>query len=183
MSTETPTDGNCNAETRDDGYCANPPVTGADRCRMHGGDPDAGAPVENGNAETHGLHADREAWFDRHRGDAEPHVRSLVASYMEDAPFGWEATGKVEKLVEVAIDQARLRASNEEIDEFLDEQIVGTREDGTPIVRVEQHPAHLPRDRIKRTNLRVLKDLGVIDGPDSEQADATKTIAEVLADE
>jgi hypothetical protein len=83
----------------------------------------------------------------------------------------------------VAIDQARLRASNEVIDGFLDEQIVGTREDGTPIVRVEEHPAHLPRDRIKRTNLRVLKDLGVLDGPDLEQADATKTIAEVLADE
>lgn len=183
MSHDSPTDGKCNARTRDNGYCANPPVDGADRCRMHGGDPDAGPPEGNGNGETHGLSADRDAWFERHRDEVGDHVRALTESYMRDAPFGYEATAKVEKLLEVAIDQARLRESNKEIDSFLEEQVIGQRDDGSPVTRVEEHPAHLPRDRIKRTNIRVLKDLGVLDDPDSATAEATQTIAEVLKDE
>lgn len=86
---------------------------------------------------------------------------------MRDTPFGYEATGKVEKLVEVAINQARLRESNKAIDGFLEEQVVGQWEDGSPIIRVKEHPGHLPRDRIKRTNLRVLKHLGILEDPDS----------------
>lgn len=47
MSSETPTDGRCNAKTRDGGHCANYPVDGSDRCRMHGGN--AGAPEGEAN--------------------------------------------------------------------------------------------------------------------------------------
>lgn len=182
MSNPTPTDEKCNAETRDGGYCEKYPVGDGNRCRMHGGDPDAGAPTGNGNAETHGLTADREAWFERHREDVEPYVRTLVESYVEDAPFGWDATAKVDKLVEVAIDQARLRESNAVVDEFLREQVVGTRADGTPVTKLEEHPAHLPRDRIKRTNLRVLDNLGVLDEPDESSDGSEVTIAELLSD-
>lgn len=49
MSSDEPTDGRCNAETRDGGYCENYPKGDSDRCRMHGAD--AGAPDgdENGS--------------------------------------------------------------------------------------------------------------------------------------
>ncbi len=37
MSSAAPVPGKCNAKTRDGGYCASDPVTGAKRCRMHSG--------------------------------------------------------------------------------------------------------------------------------------------------
>lgn len=37
MSSDTPTDGRCNAKTREGGHCDNHPVGDSERCRMHGG--------------------------------------------------------------------------------------------------------------------------------------------------
>jgi len=171
----------CGAECRDGSPCQNPPLDGADRCRMHGGK-GSGAPEGNGNAETHGLRSDREQWFERHRDDCEELVRALVASYVEDAPFGWESAAKIDQLCEIAIDQVRLRHSNDWLDDFLTEQTVSVTENGREITRLEENPAHMPRDRIKRTNAKILKDLGVMDDPDSAQAEATATLAEVIDD-
>lgn len=58
MSNDEPTDGRCNAQTRDGGYCANYPKGDADRCRMHGADSNGGAPEGNTNAATVGAWAD-----------------------------------------------------------------------------------------------------------------------------
>jgi hypothetical protein len=38
----------------------------------------------------------------------------------------------------------------------------------------------MPRDRIKRTNAKILKELGIMDDPDSAQAEATSTLADVI---
>lgn len=186
MSSDEPLPGRCAAQTRDGGYCENYPKGDNARCRMHGADSpggDGAAPKGNGNAETHGLTAERDKWFNRHREDAAELVRALVASYVDDAPFGWEQTAKVDKLTEVAIDQARLRQSNEYLDEFLTEQVVDVTETGREITKLEENPAHMPRDRIKRTNLRILRDLGILDDPDSQQASATKSLADILSDD
>jgi hypothetical protein len=183
-------DDRCPATNRDGERCGHPSGWGTSNddgpCKFHGGAAEGGAregagpPEGNGNAETHGMRADRERWFERHREDAEPLVRALVASYVEDAPFGWGSTAKVDQLCEVAIDQARLRHANEYLDEFLTEQVVDVAEDGSPVVELEENPAHMPRDRIKRTNAKILKDLGILDDPDSAKASATQSLAEVL---
>lgn len=55
MSSDTPTDGRCNAKTRDGGYCQNYPVTGSDRCRMHGGTAPTG---EDSPAYKHGAYSE-----------------------------------------------------------------------------------------------------------------------------
>jgi len=125
---------------------------------------------------------DRQQWFERHRDDAGELIRAIVASYVDDAPFGWQQTAKVDQLCEVAIDQARLRQSNEFLDEFLTEQTVTVTEDGHEITELEENPAHMPRDRIKRTNTKILKELGVLDDPETASAAATLTLAEVLND-
>lgn len=52
MASDEPISGRCAAETRDGGYCENYPVTGADRCRMHGGTQPKG--MDSPNA-VHGL--------------------------------------------------------------------------------------------------------------------------------
>lgn len=196
------TDERCGAETRDGSPCQKWPVDGAGegRCRLHGGastgpdDPptehlknnnhatgnDGGAEVGNGRAESHGLTADRRKWFDRHREEVKEWVRILVASYLEDAPFGWRDTAKVDQLCEVAIDQARLRESNEYLDEFLVEQTTAVTDDGEEVIQLRENPGHLPRDRIKRTNSKRLKELSVLDEPESHRAESTTTLAEVI---
>lgn len=172
----------CGAKTRDGSPCARPAGWGTDgegKCKQHGG-ASSGAPEGNGNAETHGLTADREKWFERHREDAEPVVRALVESYVADAPFTFEKSAKVDLLTEVAIDQVRIRRANDVLDEFVTEQVVGQTDDGQPIVTVEENPAHMPRSRIKRDNTRILKELGILQDPDSAQAAATQSLAEVI---
>ena len=175
----------CPATNRNGERCGHPAGWGTDNadgpCKFHGGAAEnQGAPEGNGNAETHGLTADREKWFDRYREDVEPIVRALVESYVADAPFDFENTAKVDQLTEVCIDQVRLREANDELDDFLTEQVVGTTEDGRPIKTVDENPAHMPRDRIKRTNAKILKDLGIMDDPDSAQADATGDLASAI---
>jgi len=177
----------CGAENRAGDPCQQVAGWGTDhvgegRCKLHGGvtGDNHGPPEGTANAEKHGLRADPEKWFDRHRDDVEPFVRALVASYLDDAPFGWNDVAKVDQLVEVAIDQARLRESNEYLDEFLTEQTVSVTENGQEVTRLEENPAHMPRDRIKRTNAKILKELGIMDDPDSAQAEATSTLADVI---
>jgi hypothetical protein len=185
-------DERCPATNRNGERCGHPEGWGTDNdsgpCKHHGGAGGApgGAPVKNtnseghGNAEKHGLTADRDKWFNRHREDAEDVVRAMVSSYVDDAPFGWDSMAKVDQLCEVAIDQARLRHSNEYLDEFLTNQTVTVTENGEEITRLEENPAHMPRDRIKRTNAKILKDLGVMDDPDTARADSVATLAEVI---
>ena len=156
MSNSSSQSDRCNAETRDGGHCANYPVSGADRCRVHGGT-NQGAPNPGANSETHGLTADRDRWFDRYRDEIAPVVRELVESDVADGPFGRDSTGKIDTLVQVVIDQLRLRESHEYLDEFLSEQVIAVADDGTERTQLTENPAHMPRGRIKRTNLRVLK--------------------------
>jgi hypothetical protein len=173
----------CPATNRDGERCGQPAGWGTDNetgpCKHHGGASD-GPPVGTANAEKHGLRADREKWFDRHREEAEPLVRALVESYVEDAPFSFDNVAKVDMLTEVAIDQVRIRRANDELDDFLTEQVVGQTDDGDPIYQIEENPAHMPRDRIKRTNAKLLKELGCLDDPDSAKAGAAMTLAEVI---
>jgi hypothetical protein len=192
----------CNATTRDGSPCRKYPVGGAGegRCRLHGGkstgpdtdehleDNDHAAgnsggspPKRNGNAETHGLTADRETWFERHREEVEPLVRTLAESYVADAPFGFENTAKVDLVIEIAIDQVRLRYSNDALDDFVIEQPTGETEGGEPIQKLKEHPAHLPRSRIKRDNIRALKQLGILDDSSATSTDDELTVVEILS--
>lgn len=169
----------CTATCSDGTECNAWPVDGSDKCYHHGG-ASTGAPEDNGNAESHGLRSDREKWFKRHREDVADDVQILVESYVEDAPFGFESTAKVDKLTELCIDQVRLREANKWLrDEFLKEETVAVSDDGRPIKKLVENPAHMPRDRIKRTNIKGLKELGILDDPDTAQAQAERELAQV----
>jgi hypothetical protein len=63
------------------------------------------------------------------------------------------------------------------------ENTVGYDEDGEPQVKREENPALLPKARMRRDNLRVLKDTGVIGSADDRIAGATEETLEVDVDE
>lgn len=173
----------CEASCKDGAPCGAWAVTGETKCRIHlGKSVDGTSHENNGHSKRHGLTADRAKWFDRHRDDVKEWVRTLVASYIESAPFGWRDTVKVDQLCEVAIDQARLRESNDYLDDFLVEQPTTVTADGEEVTQLRENPGHLPRDRIKRTNSRALKELGVLEDPDTSRAESVMTLAEVLND-
>lgn len=180
-------DDRCPGTNRDGEPCGHPAgwgtpnTTGA--CKFHGGAEGSGAPAGNGNAETHGLTADAEKWFDRHRDEVEDEIRLLVDSWVEQAPFGYDAHGNVRLLVECAIDELRMQQANEYID---DEGIVvrhfdGIADDGREIYEFKENPALRPKSRLKKDTMRVLKDLGILDDPDTQAADSLDTLAEALS--
>jgi hypothetical protein len=70
---------------------------------------------------------------------------------------------------------------NAVVNEFLREQLVGTRDDEAPVTKLEKYPAYLPRDRIKQMNLRVLNDFGVLDESGEPSSDTEITIAKLLS--
>lgn len=191
---QEPTDEDClgkrvNKQTGEfQGYCRATPGRGTDhvgegRCKHHGGtnsgENGQGGTENNGNAETHGLTSDAEKWFARHREEVEDDVRLLVQSWMDRAPFGWDVHGNVWILVECAIDEVRMRQADDYVD---DEGIVvshfdGVADDGRDIIERKENPALLPKSRMKKDTMRTLKDLGILDDPDSQQAAATEDLA------
>lgn len=96
MSTKGPTEGRCNARTRDGGFCATEPVAGSTRCRMHGGTSTGEHRVTHGLASTRlrARYADEET---RQRLDAllaDPHLldarRAAAVSQVALEEMPWQ---------------------------------------------------------------------------------------------
>lgn len=180
MSSETPTDGRCNARTRDDGYCENYPVSDGDRCRQHGGESTGPNPANlegNQNATKHGIHADPANVLDD-LAESDPAgyewVLSKYDSYLSDAPFA-DGSAKADQLKHIATQEYVIwKATGFQ----LSEGVIRQTEDGG----LKESPVNLPLDRLQRTVTRRLKELGVLDDPDTKQANAERDKTAVLRD-
>lgn len=139
---------------------------------------------DNGHAETHGLTADAEKWFKRHKEEAEDDVKRMVSAWMEDAPFGYGNEGNVRLLIHAAINECQMRQGNEYIDDegIIEESFEGVSEDGRDIIEKKENPVFLQKDRLQRTTIRMLKELGILDDPDTKKAEATGDAAASLAE-
>jgi hypothetical protein len=96
--------------------------------------------------------------------------------------LGRDREGKVDQLCAVAVEQARLRESTDSLDDFLVEQTTTVTAAGEEGTQLRENPGHLPRDRLKRSNPKALKELGVLEGPDTSRAESVMTLAEGLND-
>jgi len=61
------------------------------------------------------------------------------------------------------------------------DKTVGYTDDGQPIKMDEENVLNISYDRLNRTLTRQLKELGILDDPDSKQAEATESIATELS--
>lgn len=184
-------------DTRDGSPCQRRVSSVGDRCFIHTDDGppadhgapegndnglrnDGGAPPANGNAERHGLYADRSKYYQRLDDDEQAWVDGLVDAWLDDAPFDRDHLAGLELLRKTAIDEHKRRQANDYIDRegVVTENVVGYDDDGDPIVKTEENPAHLPYSRLARDNIRTLKQLGVLQDPDTQLADATATWGE-----
>jgi hypothetical protein len=184
---DEPISGRCNAKTKDGEYCQAYPTKDDDgeiingRCYSHGGHPDAGRPGE-GNP-VHGVKSDRSHYYQNLSSDQQAWIDRLLDSFLDDAPFSTEDTGKVEILRQVCIDIHKRRSANEYIQSegLAQECVIDSDEDGNPVEGIDENVLNLPYDRLGRSVTKVLKDLGITEDPESAQADATRSLVDLLS--
>lgn len=198
MATKEPEDEKCGAKIRDHrvpddwnqdtGYCANragfrTDHVGDGRCYLHGGvvkeDDGRGRPIE------HGMYAKRQSYYENCSDDEQAWIDSVVESLLDDAPFGPDKFAKMQMVRNVAIDMHKTKRANEYIDDIgvvHKDKTVGYTDDGRPIKQDEENVLNIAYDRLNRTLTRQLKELGILDDPDSQQAEATDNLASELSE-
>jgi len=168
------------AYTDHQGYCERYPMDSG-RCWVHGGS--AGAPEGNTNGMTHGLRAQRSNYYEQLDDEAKAFVEQLAESWIDNAPFDDDNFAKVNEVYRIAIDQHRLWHAHDELEKgLITEQVIGQDEEGRPIEVDDENPANLAYDRLDRTTNSKLKELGCLDDPDSQQAEATESLADKFSD-
>lgn len=137
------------------------------------------------HAEKHGIHAGRQNYY-LNRSDSEQlWIDSVIESILDDAPFGPEATYKLEMVRQVAIDMHKMKNANDYIDEIgvvHRDKTVGYTDDGRPLKQDEENAVNIAYDRLSRDVTRKLEKLGVLNDPESKKAEEMGNIASELSE-
>jgi|APHM01.1.fsa_nt_gi hypothetical protein len=173
-----------------DGYCERYPMEDRDRCYVHTGlSTDEENPTPN--RMKHGLHALRSDYYKQLGEQEKVAVQALVDSWLDNAPFDRDNFAKVNEVWRIAVDQMRLWKSQDEFtdtdaggDSGLLEEITIDYDPETKeeITTTDENPVNLPYDRLDRTTIRKAKDLGLLDDPETQEAEAKESLAEKFAD-
>jgi len=174
------------------GYCNNragykTDHVGAGRCAYHGGK--SGAPKNNVNAAKHNLYTERSNYYENLGEIEKAWVDELVRSMLNDAPFNADNFQKFQMLREIAIDMHKKRGANDyTAEEGLIQENIVRDDEGDPVMRDgelvtedEENPINVAYDRLDRTMTRKMKELGLLDDPESQKAQSGESIAEQLA--
>ena len=175
MSNDEKIPGNCNYPTTDGGYCSRGAIENG-RCAVHAG-------ANHDPSIKHGMYAQRQNYYEQCSDREQAWIDSVVASFLEDAPFEPTDFGKFQKLRNIAIDMHKVRNANDYIktDGIQKEETVGVTDDGRPIKKDVEHELNVAVDRLQRSTTKQLKELGVLDDPDSAKAESQESIAKELS--
>lgn len=165
-----------NEDTDLDGYCERYHMDNG-RCYVHGGNNEGSFEEGNVQGMTHGLRASRSNYYNNLDDDEKALVHQIADSWIDNAPFDRDNFSKANEVMRIAVDQLRLWKAHDEFnDGIVKEQMKEI--DGEMQLVEDENPANLPYDRLDRTTMSKLKDLGCLDDPDSQQAEATESLAE-----
>ena len=147
------------------------------------GNSGGGAPVNNLNAMQHGVHAAPDNIAQDFSSAEKAFVNAFERRYLEVAPFDRDDP-RAEQLAMAAVKEVQAWRGEQEIakDGPSVEKVVGTDADGNPVIDRDEHPLARFTSRLSRDVRMILKDLGCLPDPDSEQAEATRSLADVLSD-
>jgi hypothetical protein len=191
MNDDTP---RCQGTNRHGEQCGHPAGWGTENddgpCKFHGG-ASTGAPEGNGNAQKHGLHADRGKFYDRLDEAKQTRVDELEAALIDryEEFHGREPdAADVRDIFEIAVgyvqrDHARDWMADNAADgsnPMTEEIVVGQRDDGSPIRMEVPARLHETLTDSRREDRLMKKHMGLFRDPDTKQAEATQTLAEVL---
>lgn len=167
------------------GFCERYEMNDPDtqRCYVHQG---GGAPEGNANGMTHGFYIDRSKFYQELGQEDKQYIEALVDSWAESAPFDRDNNAMVDTLYRCAIDQLKAWRGN---DEYLDdngniEGLVKEQEifdDGEVKEIEDEQPINMAYSRLTSDVRQELKEIGVYDSPDAQQADATESLARQLS--
>lgn len=138
----------------------------------------------NGNAVTHGMFSDTDKYYQRQDEAAQAYIDVVYETFLSDAPFGEDNTGKSAILWEIAINHHKRRTADGYIaEEGLLQDVDVEKDNGERFTMedADEHPLHLVYDRLARTDIRRLKELGVTDDPDSKTAESVSDLASAIA--
>jgi len=176
-------------DTNDGTPCENYPVSGSDRCRMHGGHSDggeredSGAPEKNTNAVSHGLYAEcnyyyREEMTDTQRALCDQIFQDYCTAYRERN--GEPHTGDQTQLFEVAVNHIKVIDADNWLVDKPDEldsthPLVDKEEkfntEGVPYQEYKPGTLLTAQQKLSNHNRRWLKDKNLLHDPDSKQAE------------
>jgi hypothetical protein len=175
----------CGGWAMDNGKCFH--------CGGQNYDDDHGAPENNDNAQTHGLHTSAETFFahaDDHHLDTYYAVHEALCSRFEQAHGREPMYHDKKELAQVALSIAKLDMADEyaaenavDASKPLTENETQMSESGPWEKEVVSKIESLKTD-IRRENRLLLKDKGIYASPEAQQAEATKSaLAEILSEE
>ena len=166
------------------GFCERYPMKEIDRCYVHQG---GGAPEGNTNPMKHGLYAQRTNYYNALEDDDKEFVEAMVDAWIGMSPYERDNVGIVNELYRCAIDQLRAWGgieefvNGDELEGLTKEMVIGVSESGQPITAEDEHPVNMAYSRLDRDVRTKLKELGIYDSPEKQQADATESLAQKLS--
>lgn len=171
-----------------DGYCDSPPSYSDGHCGNHTetltrsakpNAPETQVPNPQGK-----FPQTRSTYYNELPDEEKAMVDGVVNDFLQDAPFDPDHKGKMKMLRGVAIDMHKKELADEYIsyEGMSVEENEGYHEEFGPIQNDAENPLHLTSDRLTRTNIKTLKELGILgESPDNKQAEATEGILDVLS--
>ena len=184
---------------RHDEPCGKPEGWGTEfdsgKCRHHRGtSPDGSSHEGNQNARQHGIHATPEYLLEdlseRHLDTYHATFEALCTRYADIHGYDPDFAAKkrlsrvaVEIVKEDLVDEYLRNQADDPEEVLVETQIIGQDpETGRPI-EVETPNKLLPQlTQLKRETRLTLKDMGLLEDPDSKQAEATQGIISMLAE-
>jgi hypothetical protein len=164
----------CGAKKRNGEPCPSWPVQGSSRCRMHGG-VSTGPPKGSANNFAHGATAEPLNLVENDlldEADVE-WIYALRDAYLEEAPFGPDSP-KVERLTRTCVMIFQEWAGERHVLEegLAVEDVVGVTDKGEPIISTREHYLSQRIDRLNDKVRHNLRELGLLDDPETQRADA-----------
>ena len=111
-------------------------------------------------------------------------INDLAETYIEAAPFDKDDP-RAERVLITCIKVWQEHSAEAQIaKEGLSEDVtVGISQDGTPITKVDSHHLRRAANQLNKEVRLTLKDLGLMNSAEKQQAEATESLATILAEE
>lgn len=168
-----------------EGSCENTPSYPDGKCGFHT-DHDTEQDRDWKPNYQHGLYMNRSGYYESQPEEDQKWIDAVVESFLDEAPFGRDEIGKVEKLRSVAIDLHKKRRADEYIHKqgMAQTEDVGYHEEYGPIQETKENVLHITADRLSRESRMTLKDLNLIGNDDNSNAEEVgESLIEALSED
>lgn len=153
------------------------------RCYMHGGHPDSGGKKVEDAADAFAIYTERSEYYKNQPANDQILIDKIIQTFVDKADFDESDLGLMEIVRQAAIDLHSIRHGQDKREEegITTEYVIDVDEDGNRVWGERENDVNLPIDRLEKSTIKRLKEIGCLPDPDSEQAEATMSLAEVLS--